>query len=409
MDSQRFSIVLAMISISFIANLAFSNVDFSKEVIGQAEETFDQNATTMKETEEIASENSGLSSENQTQSLPLSQNDSASILQTDSILTSILSSIPSNNRANENQTIAAASGNQTNGSLPITRKTLSEAPEGPDSAVSEFDQPSTSIVISGENVYVVWWNNRTGNLEVMFRASNDRGQTFGDEVNLSSSPDADSENAALLAAGKDVFVSWRESSISNGTSESVFRISNDSGATFGPILKSTQTIGQRQVLADFLTYENSSYGIKVEYPSDWRLRPGEANNDGVTDIAGFYAPFENRLDNYQERVWISKDILLGQNMTLEDYSDRVVSHNNATLRNFTLLDRDTDFGVLADHPAYRLVYTSHTQDGSIIKQLEIGTIINDEVYYLIYYAEPDKYRGLLPVVRDMINSFEINQ
>lgn len=76
---------------------------------------------------------------------------------------------------------------------------------------------------------IVWWNNRTGNLDVMFRASNDRGQTFGDEVYLSNSPDADSENAALLAAGKDVFVSWRESSISNGTSESVFRISNDSG------------------------------------------------------------------------------------------------------------------------------------------------------------------------------------
>lgn len=64
---------------------------------------------------------------------------------------------------------------------------------------------------------IVWWNNRTGNLDVMFRASNDRGQTFGDVVYLSSSPDADSGNAALLAAGKDVFVSWN------------FRISNDSG------------------------------------------------------------------------------------------------------------------------------------------------------------------------------------
>lgn len=36
----------------------------------------------------------------------------------------------------------------------------------------------------GNNVYVVWWTNRSGNWEVMFRASNDGGQTFGPLINL---------------------------------------------------------------------------------------------------------------------------------------------------------------------------------------------------------------------------------
>jgi hypothetical protein len=36
----------------------------------------------------------------------------------------------------------------------------------------------------GNNVYVVWWTNRSGNWEVMFRASNDAGQTFGPVINL---------------------------------------------------------------------------------------------------------------------------------------------------------------------------------------------------------------------------------
>jgi hypothetical protein len=36
----------------------------------------------------------------------------------------------------------------------------------------------------GNNVYVVWWTNRSGNWEVMFRASTDGGQTFGPVINL---------------------------------------------------------------------------------------------------------------------------------------------------------------------------------------------------------------------------------
>jgi hypothetical protein len=34
------------------------------------------------------------------------------------------------------------------------------------------------MAASGENVYVVWWSNRTGQFEVMFRASHDSGRTF---------------------------------------------------------------------------------------------------------------------------------------------------------------------------------------------------------------------------------------
>ena len=45
------------------------------------------------------------------------------------------------------------------------------------------------------NVYVVWWTNKSENWEVMFRASNDGGATFGDKINLSNSTDTESQNA----------------------------------------------------------------------------------------------------------------------------------------------------------------------------------------------------------------------
>ena len=36
----------------------------------------------------------------------------------------------------------------------------------------------------GNNVYVIWWTNKSENWEVMFRASNDGGHTFGPLIML---------------------------------------------------------------------------------------------------------------------------------------------------------------------------------------------------------------------------------
>jgi c-di-AMP phosphodiesterase-like protein len=91
------------------------------------------------------------------------------------------------------------------------------------------------IAISDNNVYVTWWTNKTGNDEVMFRASTDNGVTFGDKMNLSNTTEADSDDAQIAASGNSVYVTWWER---NDTSdEPVARVSNDNGATFGPLLR----------------------------------------------------------------------------------------------------------------------------------------------------------------------------
>ena len=95
------------------------------------------------------------------------------------------------------------------------------------------------IATSDENVYVVWGSNEmaSNNTEIMFRASNDGGATFGDKINLSNSTDAESQNAEIVAAGENnVFVSWWETSPETGSSESVLRASTDAGQTFGPMI-----------------------------------------------------------------------------------------------------------------------------------------------------------------------------
>jgi hypothetical protein len=96
--------------------------------------------------------------------------------------------------------------------------------------------PKAAIATSGDNIYIAWWTNKTGNNnEVMFRASTDGGKTFGDKINLSNSTKADSVDANIDASGDRVFVTWWER---NATSEEpLLRTSTDMGATFGPVMK----------------------------------------------------------------------------------------------------------------------------------------------------------------------------
>ena len=95
---------------------------------------------------------------------------------------------------------------------------------------------NTEIAASGNNVYVVSWDKKTGNWEVFLSASNDNGKTFGETINLSNTPDQKSDKAWLTAEGNNAYVSWWETH-KDGTQEPVIKVSNDAGHSFGPMLK----------------------------------------------------------------------------------------------------------------------------------------------------------------------------
>ena len=100
---------------------------------------------------------------------------------------------------------------------------------------SEESSKKVPVAISGDNIYLTWSSNKTGNDEVMFRASADAGKTFSNEIDLSNSTNSNSQDAEIAADGVKVVVTWWER---NQTSnEPVMIISNDGGKTFGPMLK----------------------------------------------------------------------------------------------------------------------------------------------------------------------------
>jgi hypothetical protein len=101
--------------------------------------------------------------------------------------------------------------------------------------IDAFGKNKALIATSSENIYIVWWSNKTGDNEVMFRSSIDGGQTFGDKINLSNTTGTESIDAEIATSGDSVFVTWWEQN--QTANDPVMKISNDNGKTFGPLLR----------------------------------------------------------------------------------------------------------------------------------------------------------------------------
>jgi hypothetical protein len=121
-----------------------------------------------------------------------------------------------------------------NGSLLLIEANASSSSSSSKRVVVNHEEQGAPQIITDDYMYIVWTTNKTGNHEVMFRASNDNGATFGDKINLSNSSNAESIDVMMDANGPTVMVSWWER---NETSdEPVMRISTDAGETFGPLI-----------------------------------------------------------------------------------------------------------------------------------------------------------------------------
>jgi hypothetical protein len=88
-----------------------------------------------------------------------------------------------------------------------------------------------TLAVSGDNIYIAWITNRTGNDQVMFRSSNDAGATFNDKIVLSNTTNAKLQDIQVAAGVDNVVVIWRQQ-INATSDEPVARISADNGQTF---------------------------------------------------------------------------------------------------------------------------------------------------------------------------------
>ena len=85
------------------------------------------------------------------------------------------------------------------------------------------------IAVSGNNVHVVWTDSTFGNFDIFYRRSFDGGATFGPTINLSENA-GQSVRQAIAVSGNDVYVVWDDNT--SGNFDIQYKRSIDGGASF---------------------------------------------------------------------------------------------------------------------------------------------------------------------------------
>jgi hypothetical protein len=169
-----------------------------------------------------------------------------------------------------------------------------------------------------------------------------------------------------------------------------------------------------------LTYENATYGIRIQYPRGWIRTDNDTNvlgrNINVIDIL---SPDKAAL------LRVSRDTI-NQNETPSVYLAEIIQtyRQDPYIPDFTLISTDTQNTQLAGLPAYQLIYTNRVLTNSsnssntgiggsnagvegIFLNQEIGTIVGNDVYYITYNAPVSKFSLYQEAINEMIASLQI--
>jgi hypothetical protein len=150
------------------------------------------------------------------------------------------------------------------------------------------------------------------------------------------------------------------------------------------------------------TYKNSTYGITIKYPHNWSIIDSSGIEGNDVEIVSFLSPNQN--DN--AIVGIHQDKPINGNSDIGTYLSSTISLYKTNLHDFKAIESNTN-STLAGNKAYKLINTYTTNDGFKMKDMEIGTIIGNKVYYVIYDGKDSIFDNYQPIVQNMIDSFKI--
>ena len=164
--------------------------------------------------------------------------------------------------------------------------------------------------------------------------------------------------------------------------------------------------GQQPV--SYNQYNNDTYGIEIQYPSDWKVDTKNYNENSTryTTIVAFFSQLNNYKDPFQDFVEIIHD-KVPYKANLAGYLDEAIN-SYKDLKNFHLVSSTTGIS-LGGLPAYKLTYTY--RDDSVFPPLDekvnvVGTLVGNDAFFIRYYAQKNSYPNYLPIFNKMIESFK---
>ena len=158
-------------------------------------------------------------------------------------------------------------------------------------------------------------------------------------------------------------------------------------------------------LAPFTTYDNSTFGIKIDYPSHWKKVENVGRLLGHTIVVDFYSvDLKNASKLFSENLNIVVGNLIPKNMSLAEYSNISINELKKIFPGL-IMEEQTPI-TLSGNPALKVVY-SFKQGQFKFKQMQIWTLKDGSDYVITYSAQPAENSNL-SIAQKMINSFSTN-
>jgi hypothetical protein len=158
-------------------------------------------------------------------------------------------------------------------------------------------------------------------------------------------------------------------------------------------------------MPSFLTYHNSTYGINIQYPSDWLYKGNEISNDSVQSIVTFASPllFTSNSNKSIPVVTVGIEKLPFYNVPLDLYTNLTINQLRKSDPGFSLLGSN-DVSFAAIKPAHKIVFTSDSGR----KTMAVYAIKGDKAYIIDYIAGSGAtYSNYGLIAQKMIDSFQI--
>ena len=163
--------------------------------------------------------------------------------------------------------------------------------------------------------------------------------------------------------------------------------------------------GVRQLIRGYLLYENTKYGIRMEYPSRWLEEELDEESENYVSVVQFREVVVNK----PPFVTIYINRLQDTNISLQAFVDmEMVELRKDSMDVRTVQFKDT---VLGGKPARQLLFFENMAKGDpdrIYKQMITWTKVEDKVYEISYSARYGQFMKYLSIVEEMIQSFQLS-
>ena len=157
--------------------------------------------------------------------------------------------------------------------------------------------------------------------------------------------------------------------------------------------------GQALAQEQFLTYEDITTGVSIQFPSNWE------KSVNLNNFVTFRAPPETDTRVYPAALGLKIQELTSQNVPLQEVTKAQMSELKKT--NPDLKISESSSTTLAGKPAHKVVFSATDNNQVKRKALQLWTVVDNKAILVTYKAQPDKYSSYLPTIEKMINSFQI--